>query len=320
MIDELLDRVAERFDADRSALSYSLYSGTRGPTGYITVFVYERDDPVAVCRFARWDDAEVRGEWERLARLRELVDPFDRLRTTVETPLAVESVDGTPVIFKEFLGGQPAHYTFRRFDQCAERFLSNATEWLVAFAEGTVDARTYDADEKRRRLSASTLPDAAAYVDRFVDSEQFFLGPTHGDYDGTNILVGADLDVRSVIDFEYFRTDGVPLVDFLKLVVETALYVFDSYTQATNRAFFRDCPFSRAVGRCVSTYCSGLGIDERRFVDVLPLYPALRLGPTPRADHTTWNLRFYRHLYDTLSLTDAIVWAPSERKNSREES
>ncbi|QCJ47412.1 MULTISPECIES: hypothetical protein [Haloprofundus] len=320
MIDELLDRVADRFDADRSALTYSLYSGTRGPTGYITLFVYEHEDPVTVCRFARWDDAEVLGEWERLTRLRELVESSDRLRATVETPLAVESVDGTPVIFKEFLGGRPAHYAFRRFDRCAERFLSNATEWLVTFAEATADVRTYDSDEKRRRLSTSTLPSAGAYVDRFADCEQFFLGPTHGDYDGTNILLDADLGVRSVIDFEYFRTDGVPLVDFLKLVVETALYAFESYAEATNRAFFRDCPFSRAVGRCVSTYCAGLGIDERRFVDVLPLYPALRLGPTPRADHTPWNLRFYRHLYDTLSLSDAIVWAPSESKNSRGES
>ncbi|KTG11007.1 hypothetical protein AUR64_07520 [Haloprofundus marisrubri] len=316
MIAALLDRVADRFDADRSALSYSLYSGTRGPTGYITVFVYESENPVAVCRFARWDDAEVHGEWERLTRLRDLVSSSERLRTTVETPLDVEYVDDTPVIFKEFLGGQPAHYSFRHFDQYAETFLSNATDWLVAFAEGTVDARTYDSAAKREQLSASTLPGSDAYVEHFATDDQFFLGPTHGDYDGTNILVGSNLDVRSVIDFEYFQTDGVPLVDLLKLIIETALYVFDSYTEATNRAFFRDCRFSRAVGRCVSTYCSGVGIDERRFVDVLPLYPALRLGPTPRADHTPWNLRFYRHLYDTLSLTDAIVWAP-DCKNSR---
>ncbi|WP_224447679.1 aminoglycoside phosphotransferase family protein [Haloprofundus salilacus] len=309
MIGHLLDAVAERFDADRSALSYSLYSGTRGPTGYITVFVHERDEPIAVCRFARWDDDEVRGEWERLTRLQAVVGETDWLRTSVETPVAVETIDGTPVIFKQYLGGWPAHYTFRRFDRCAKRFLSNATEWLIEFVQETADYRTYDSDAKRQRLRESVLPEAKAYARRYVDADDLFLGPVHGDYDGTNILLGPKLEVTSVIDFEYFRVDGVPLVDLLKLVVETGLYVFGSYTEATNRAFFRDCDFSRTVGRCVSAYCSNLGIDEERFVRVLPLYPALRLGPTPKRDHTPWNLRFYRHLYDALSLTDAIVWS-----------
>jgi aminoglycoside phosphotransferase (APT) family kinase protein len=156
------------------------------------------------------------------------------------------------------------------------------------------------------------FPAAQGYADQFAAAEDLFLGPIHGDYDGTNILVGDDFEITSVIDFEYFEVDGVPLVDLMKLVVETALYLSDDYTEATNRAFFRDCTFSRAVGRCVSMYCTALDIDEERLVRLLPLYPALRLGASPTQDHTLWGLRFYRHLYDTLSLNDAIVWSPTD--------
>lgn len=307
MLDPILDRVAGRADVERVALSAAYNGGTRGPNGFVTARIYDRGRPLVVCRFARSCDRLTRREWAKDRLVDRLVRGTPYLAGRVPTPLALERVAGRPVLFAEFLRGDAAYDAFSRFDATATAFLRNATEWLVRFAEATRDRRVYDRGRKWDALAGRVRDTSLDPVRRFASSDDLFLGPTHGDFDGTNVLVD-DGEIRGVLDFEYFDTAGVPLTDFAKLAVETGRHVFGDFGTALDRAFFRDCRFSRAVAANLTRYCDRLGMDRTDATACLGLYPALRLGTDPEDDLAPDVRAKYRAMERRLADADA-AWA-----------
>lgn len=306
MLDPILDLVADRTDAERESLSYAYNGGTRGPNGFVTVRVYDRGRPLVICRFARCCDRLLHREWSKVQLVERLTEDDPYLAARTPTPLALESVGGRPVLFKEFLPGDIAYDVFSRFDATAEDFLRNATEWLVRFAEATEDRRVYDRGRKRDALAERVGDPSTPAVERFAASESLFLGPTHGDFDGTNVFVDDD-SVCGVIDFEYFEMEGIPLVDFVKLALQTARHVSDDFETALCRAFFRDCALSRAVARHLTTYCNRLGIDRDDATLCLALYPLLRLGTNPDGDLSSEVRAQYQRMERRLT-DETVVW------------
>lgn len=307
MLESLLDSTTDRFEVERDELSYAFHGGTRGPTGFVTVRIYESGEPVAICRIARTHDELLYREWEKLQLLERLLGDDEYLSETRETPIALETVENRPVLFKEFLSGEVAYDVFASNRRIATTFLRNALRWLVRFHGSTTDRHVRDPTRKYSKLAERVTDPGMPSVKRFIDADDLFLGPTHGDFDGTNILLDDEYAVTGVIDFEYFTLDGVPLVDLMKLVLQTGRHIFGDLEAAVEGAFFRNCRFSRSVGAVVDEYCARLDVDRSDLLAALPMYPLLRLGPTPETDHSDKQRSAYRSMHRRL-VEEPFVW------------
>lgn len=271
MIESTLDDIADLFDVDGTELSCEVYNGRN----FVTVLVYLAGKPFVVCRIPRWSAADLETEYANLRRVASLVVENDLLRRTTERVITVHTIGTTRVLLKRFLPGVKAG-ELPDNSAVIGRFLRSSTRWLVEFADATEEHRLYARDEKKRRISELTdHPDPGADW-AFVDHDDFFLGPMHGDFAPGNVLVGSDGRLSGVVDFEWFTPYGVPLFDFLHLVFTTGSMIHDSQRSAIEGTFFDENDFTNHVNNCLTRFMQGLDVSRDTFRQSLLLYPAIR--------------------------------------------
>lgn len=273
MIESILDDVADFFDVDRRGLSCEVYNGRN----FVTVLVYQAEKPLVVCRVPRWSADDLEAECANLRHVASLVAENDLLLRTTERIIAVHTIGTKPVLLKRFLPGVKAG-ELPDNPAVVGRFLRSSTEWLIEFADATEKHRLHASDEKRQRVSELTgCPDPCDEW-TFVHHDDFFIGPMHGDFAPGNVLLGSDGRLSGVVDFEWFTRYGVPLFDFLHLVVSTGSIMYDSPRSAIEGTFFDENDFTDHVRDCLICFREGLEISRKTFRQSLPLYPAIRLA------------------------------------------
>jgi hypothetical protein len=118
--------------------------------------------------------------------------------------------------------------------------------------------------------------------------EQLPLASVQGDLWTRNLLLTDDQQI-SVIDWEAFESEGLPLDDALMFIVSYALSFqwqfgrWEDPGDAFLRMFFSsDAPGSIAV-RHLNQFCTGIGIDPHLLRVLMPLFLLRRVGYALRA-------------------------------------
>ncbi len=248
-----------------------MHPGGRADAGFVTFFFYDDGRPLCLAKVARCDESSLRREAENLDAVARVLERSS-LTSTIDRTLGTTYVGGRLVLFKSFSAGRPAAQVFsgknRRATTLAFR---NCCHWILQFIHDTREFRGVSDDQKREALSQiDTSGRSAPWIEVFVESNAQFTGPAHGDLVPANILL-ENGEVRTVVDFENFEMAGLPIADFIGLIMSTATKIFGR-RDAVEAAFGQSTWFSSEVGLQVARYCSmvGCGLDE--FIALLPLY------------------------------------------------
>lgn len=298
--------VRRAYDVGDAAVSLSTSSGRGGCDGTATVLVRVDGEPLVVCQLARSEQSSIQHRYRAMTLLRNLTAARASVRDTIPEPHDVVEVAGRRALFQEHLAGTSAKQYLSVTDR-ATTLLPAATDWLVRFQRTLADRWVFDADAKRAAL-ANVGCDGTGYADAFV-ADEFFLAPVHGDLVASNLVVDGTT-IGGVIDFENFSREGVPLYDFVTLLLSVGRHVWGHSRRTIDRLFFERNWLSDCVDDCVTRYCRGVGIDRASFVRTLPLATAIALDVADR-----WNLprrvaTFLTRLHERLLADrDAIVWA-----------
>ncbi|UPV76643.1 aminoglycoside phosphotransferase family protein (plasmid) [Halorussus limi] len=295
MIGSIVEYIAENHSIDRDKVSYSVYSGS-GTYRYLTIRIYCDGEPMVVCRVPRWSTSAIETQYETLQTVNNIVEGSGPLETSIEKPLALKTIDGVPVIFKEFVSGTVAKGIVRKNVSEAVGFLRKAVNWLIDFLLGTQPYWVYEAEVKRERLNELGVPPETDRTETFINSHLLFLAPCHGDFVPSNILISDTDDINGVIDWELFSVRGVPMFDFMHLVVATGTHQFGATSEMIQKTFFEHNRFSATVRACATDYCSALGFAVKDFRRTLPIYSDIRLS----RGHNLDNLDFLRKLREQL--------------------
>lgn len=249
-----------------------LHAGSRGALGCILLFVYDATGPIGVVKYGRTSNVPIENEVAGLEAIAEVVRRSS-LESTVERLVAsVQLPDGKLVALKRPAAGVPALRFVGADTARAERIVHDAVTWQIELREVGRDRLMVDRASKLRLASEfDPLAPQRVWWTTFADHPGFAVGPAHGDFLLTNLLV-RDGRLASVIDFENYRADGLPFADVVGLVVSTGT-TFLGHTQAAIEAIFSsDTWIGRLARREVIRYGSACGVDLPDIVTALPIY------------------------------------------------
>lgn len=282
--------LSEHLGRDARGLDFVLHAGSRGERGCVLMFVYDTRGPVAVVKYARSSDDAIKAETDGLLAIGELVRDSP-LESTVEQLIAAVSLpDGRLVALKRPAVGVPALQFIGANTQRACRIVHDAVTWLIELRRVSEDQQATDPATKLA-LGSRIDPGAAQrpWWVRFAEHPGFAVGPAHGDFLLTNLLVD-DGRLTSVIDFESYRADGLPFTDLVGLLVATGTTFMGHTEAAIESILLSDSWIHRLARQEFARYgdASGLGIDD--IVSALPVYSdrsleiAQRWGLTVQTD------------------------------------
>lgn len=268
----LEDCISRALGRPPSTLDLVLHAGSRGPLGCELVFVYDGSHPLAVVKYGRTSNDAVAQEASALGAVADLTagtplaSRVEHLITTCRLPddkLVAVKRPGRGIPALREIGGRPRRAT---------RVVHDAVGWLIDWQR--MSARHHVVDSAGKLESGRELnPDAPATVwwRTFADHSGFVVGPAHGDFLLTNLLVERGR-LSTVIDFESYRPDGIPFSDVVGLLVGTAT-AFLGHTQgAIDRLFLDDDWIGRLARHELSRYGTAFGIEIDELVTALPVY------------------------------------------------
>lgn len=277
-MNELIEYTRKHFLKDGSNVSLAIYSGSRGEMGFIKLFFFSNSKPTLVAKVARTRKGleSLYREYVSLRQVSRLLQE-SQLEATIDNPLDLVELDGLNVLFKEHKDGIPGTKCLRSLffkKRKTERFLILSTDWLIKFTKQTQESHLNSPEAKRAAIKDLVAGKALAdYARVFIDDSAFFVAPTHGELLPSNILVDQRIQrVRSILDFECFRMDGLPISDLIGLIISSGILLFGLNERAINNTFFRKGWFRNLCANCLRKFCRDFSIDIQAFNEVIPLY------------------------------------------------
>ncbi len=221
-----------------------------------------------------------------------------KLRENLPRPLDVIEVDGIPVYFEEATPGVafPEKVMFCRGRKKKEKIISETMDklavWLSDFQRcfssdkelmdsGIVDEQIlkpleyfsikHDLSAREQRFIAELREIAGSLADRNIP-----LQPAHGDLWGGSLLWGLDERLH-IIDWEYFKAQGLPLQDILCLAIHPGFVTPSKGGDGMQGEFmnlFEESYFAEAVRYVVWEQAQAAGVDS---VESIQIFLALAL-------------------------------------------
>jgi SAM-dependent methyltransferase len=146
-----------------------------------------------------------------------------------------------------------------------ERCVGAVFDWLVAFQEHH-RGQSYEKPPSEIRAEISKHGPGK----RVRKGLTLFDVPVHGDLVPENVFVD-DGCVSAVIDWEYGRLCGNPIVDAGYFLLRLGKELFGDFAEGFEQLFVRDTRYSDALRRYVGWYCDRLGLEPDAFYYYLPL-------------------------------------------------
>lgn len=293
----LLQAVGAATGLDSTAdLDFVLHTGSRGLDGCSLIFFFRHGRPVVVAKFGRTSDVSVERELRGLSAVAAIVPAESKLGPTLERLVGETRLrNGRRVILKGYLPGRPALQYIAGDPSRAGKILRDATQWQIDFLHVAKDWIITGRDDKER-IAAGLWTDerTPTWWPTFVENDHHVCGPAHGDFLLTNILV-QDGRLASVIDFENFSMEGVPIADFIGLLVGTGTAFLGQRDAAIDEIFLGRTWLPAAIRDEVHYYCEAFDLTVESLTSVLPLYSD-RAITIARAWHMPEKVDFHRRL------------------------
>lgn len=255
-----------------------------------TVKVFRAGELVAVLKVG--EDAgrvrDVHGKLERVARATEGTP----IESSTPEPLLLSVAEEASFVAESALGGRSSEKALKeggRRRRRTARLLERVVDWLVAFhaAFPTADGGPGDLPE---------LPEATG-----LEPETWHVGPMHGDFVTSNVLVDGS-EVR-VIDWDEFRERGCPAVDLLYFLVDVA---GKHSPEPFSFTFYERNWYSELAREAADAYCAGTGVDRSSLLDHIPLYLAISRPAASAHGQEAWRRRLEELM--AVHTADRVVW------------
>lgn len=263
--------------ATPESISCILHPGSRGPSGFVSIFLYDGTEPLMILKISRGDDSRIRREGQALDSLARILEGSD-LVETVDSSLGMKQIAGKLVLVKRISPGETAVKRLRRGPRReAPQLLEACLDWLLRFLEETTPYRIHS--KAKKEVAAGRLlngDDSPEWYNTFVDSESQFLAPSHGDLVLGNILMEGGR-VKCVFDFENFTMEGFPIAEVLGLIVSFGTNLYGASEGMIEECFQPNGRFASVISAQVSRTCNALGWSLEEFVTLMPLYSARAL-------------------------------------------
>jgi SAM-dependent methyltransferase len=147
------------------------------------------------------------------------------------------------------------------FEACIDTVL----EWLIQFQRRYRRSCDERVRTEVRGAASEYWPDES-----FQGDVTLFGVPVHGDLVSGNVFVEADR-VSAVIDWEYGRLNGNPIVDSGYFLLRLGKELFGTFDEGFETLFVRDNGYSVALSAAIDRYCEQLEISKEAFYYYLPL-------------------------------------------------
>jgi hypothetical protein len=297
MIESVLDTVATTLNIARESMSYETYNGRN----FLTIPIYHKGEPCVVCRLPRRSSGDLEREYRNIRRVGQYVSQNHTLRRTTERVITVCSVGDRYILVKRFLPGTKAG-ELPADASTVGRFLRSSTHWLSEFIETTAGHRTRGQEAKRECLRELTGEANTARVTQFVEDDDCFVGPMHGDFSPGNILLGDRNQLTGVIDFEWFTPRGLPLFDLVHLIVEAGVVLYDTPEKTAEQTFGSQTAFTDHIETTVDRFRKRHALSASTIRRAVHLYPAIQRGHGHETDGAT------EHLLTAIEESSDIIW------------
>jgi len=260
---------------DDSNLEFILHSGSRGKEGYITLIFYRDSIPFLVGRVSRSRDTNrLRDEYEILKKHQSMFKQ-STLLSTLEVPYSLKIVVGNMILFKQYKPGLRADKLIlenKKREEIALGVLRASSDWLIMYLDGTREYRNYNPEVKIEKLKGFNTDSATLkQLEFWIEDDRYFLAPSHGDLIPSNILM-EDLKISGIIDFENYTNSGIPIADFLGLIVSIGTTIYGLNQKMVENTFFKTNRFSKEVRDRVIHFCDHFDLSINDFAKVIPVY------------------------------------------------
>ncbi len=243
---------------------------------------------------------------------------LQELRASIPRPLFFGQIAGHPTLIETYMPGVPFSKHTRRREP---GLFLQASKWLGDFHERTRrTARPLTAEERdgfflysleSTMRAGARRSGSGRFLDRFSRQLEELAGTelpyvfNHNDLCLNNIRFQADQ--IQVIDWEFSRESGLPLLDLLNLFLFFAMtWKRLGYSHVFRLAFSRGNEVSQLLQRCLRDYCRTLGLSPA----LLPLLPAQYLvsripllqsiGNVAAVEETLWCLQSIAERHEEL--------------------
>jgi hypothetical protein len=264
------------------------------------VFVYDGRVPIAIAKFGRTTNDVVEREVTSLRRVATLTEHTPIWPTVEKLTSTCYLPDGRLVALKKPGSGVPALRHIGASPRRAARVVHEAVTWLIQFQLVT-EGQSTNSPQKKLTAGADLNIDApsTSWWSAFAHEQGFVLGPAHGDLLLSNMLVDHSR-LSTVIDFENFRSDGLPFADLLGLLVTTSVTFLGQTQQAIDEMFIGDTWTRRMLRDEVVRYGRAFDISLEAMIAAMPIYADRALDIARR-----WDMprvaQFHRALRDFLT-------------------
>lgn len=270
------EHVRRSFNVDDSSnLEFILHSGSRGKEGYITLIFYRDSEPFLVGRISRnRDTSHLRDEYDILMKHQSIFQQLAIL-STLEVPYYLKMIDGNMILFKQYKLGLRADKLIlenKKREEIASRVLRASSDWLIMYLDGTKEYRSNNPEVKIEKLKGFDTDSATLkQLESWIEDDRYFLAPSHGDLILSNILMEG-LKISGIIDFENYTDMGIPIADFLGLIVSTGTTLYGLNQKMVENTFFKTNRFSDEVGDRVIHFCEHFDLSVNDFTKVISVY------------------------------------------------
>lgn len=224
----------------------------------------------------------------------DLVDTVPTNRT-ISTPFG-------PTLQEEPAVGTPMKHVLKDDLESFEWCLEVGLKWLARFQIECNGGRIIkNSEEVQRDLRFKPMD---LEPPTFKETIEIFETPTHGDFLPGNIFVD-NTGVSQVIDWEYGRISGNPIIDSGFFVLHVLKERFDSFEQGAKIGLMDKNQYATTTSRVVNSYCNTVDISLRAFVSYLPIAYISRMNqeyrelvPPKLAERNRKRARRIQYLWD----------------------
>lgn len=303
MIQQILHHIANTYTANPDQLTFTSHHNI-GADACITVICYNRQKPICIGRISRWDPNQVQQEYNTLKSVREMVNE-QYLEETIEKPLGIHEITGTPVLFKEAVVGQTGRDMILSGNKKADLVLTKSVDWITRFHTNTRKLSSNDRQLKEDKLLKLGASENELYTTTFINNDEFSLGPVHGDFTTPNIIFSKESELSGVIDFEDYTKSGVRIQDFMLLIISLGINKYGLQSQRVmDNLFSEGGELTRSVRKSMVYYCKEMDISPEAFVQVLPLHSDLEVTRLQRRGQHGQEVDFHTELRSKLKTLD----------------
>ena len=190
-----------------------------------------------------------------------------QIRDNLPTGELVDSPFGS-IRKEKAVDGKPLSETLDGTVMGAEQALTMGLDWLVDFQQPSKRERIqFSADEY---ITQSEVDTKALDFSHLQTQVELFVTPIHGDLTPKNIYI-EDSDISVVIDWEYGKLKGNPIVDAGFFIAYVLAYNRTSAPGAMIELFEGESHFAEIGRSAAKKYCERVDIAFQTFLDLLPI-------------------------------------------------